>query len=92
MYDQACFKDESKFFFLIVTDMKIPQVASFAMYREVSSYEHLKNAIQKYDSGIRSFYSTTGQEYVVISKLISERTQKGKKFLIRPVTRVKNME
>lgn len=92
MYYRAGFNEEAKFGFLRVATMKIPQVATFAMYPGVSLYDKLKKAIQEYDSGIRSLYSVTGQKDLMNSKLMNEPIQEDQKLLVRPDYRVKNME
>lgn len=55
LYARAGFNNEAKFGFLRRAVIKIPQVASFAMYRVAMDYEALKQAIRDFDKGTKIF-------------------------------------
>lgn len=92
LYSRAGFNEEAKFGFLRMAAMKIPQVATFAMYRGASDYPALKKAIRDFDSGMRAFHSVTKYDGMSSTEILDVQQEKDKRLLVRPDARVKNME
>lgn len=92
VYSRAGFNDEAKFGFLRVAVMKIPAVATFAMYRGVSSYMDLKKAVKDFDSGMRAFHAVSKDTERSAGTWLGNQEEKDMKLLVRPDARVQNME
>lgn len=72
--------------------MKIPSLTTFAMFRGVSNYEELKEAVKDFDRATRSFNSSHANAQDDIRGLLEKQQATDKKLLVRPDAHVQNME
>lgn len=92
MYMQAGFNNEAKFGFFRVAVTKIPNLASFAMYRGANSYAELKRAVKAFGAGKRAFQSPRLQAHLPECIPTQQPVEHNRKNLVRPDARVRQVE
>lgn len=93
LFDHAKFDESAKFGFLRMAVMKLPQLATFAMYRAAADFESLKKAIKDFDNG-RKAYDASASRSASSSSIDASKIadMEAKRLMVRPDARVKNME
>lgn len=86
------FNDKAKFGFLSVPVLNIPELATFALYRGVSTYASHKKAICDFEISRSAFHSVLPQPGSTTNDLIGRQSDKDRKILVRADARVHNVE
>lgn len=91
LYTRAGFYEEAKFGFSKMSVTNISPLATFAMYRELATYDQLTRAVREFVGGVSAFQSGSIQTPTPVQKHDDIR-EKDIKLLVRPDARVQNME
>ena len=93
LFDQVKFDDSAKFCFLCIAVMKIPQLATFAMYCGVTEYDMLVKSIKEYEISKKVFNTTDCRP--ASSSTIDARSivyPGGKKLMVHPDAFLQNFD